>query len=315
MIETILYSGGGMKGLYYSGCIKALYEMNIKPKRFIGVSIGAVFAFFHSIGFTYQDFFHLVHYFDIDKIQNINFYHFFESYGLDDTNDYIEYGRAVFKYKFKKNSITFKEHYEITNNYLQLPVLCLTTGKLEVFDYKIYPDLDIFEVLKMSISAPIIFKPIYFENKLYVDAGIYDNNGYSILEENEFNNALCIDFEWNNETYDTSSFPKYMFAILMVLLTEKRKIPSSLKYLQLKNSNMNTFDFSKINENKTKLIDEGYRQTLEYINHFLKPLEETKQTSSEQSSNNIESINNNESINIINLEHSENNELENDNVD
>ena len=51
----IIFGGGGIRGISYSGAYKALLEHNIKPTGYAGCSIGAVFASLVALGYTAEE--------------------------------------------------------------------------------------------------------------------------------------------------------------------------------------------------------------------------------------------------------------------
>ena len=53
-IENLVFSGGGLKGIAYVGCIKALEEYDIIPniKCISATSIGAIFAYGMLLGYS-----------------------------------------------------------------------------------------------------------------------------------------------------------------------------------------------------------------------------------------------------------------------
>jgi len=51
----------------------------------------------------------------------------------------------------------------------------LNTGKLEIFNFEKYSQLDQIEILLASSAIPVLFEPIKFNNNLYVDGGTISN--------------------------------------------------------------------------------------------------------------------------------------------
>ena len=54
-IKCLTFSGGGIRGLSYIGCLKALEEFNIlaQTECFVGTSVGAIFALLLNLGYCY----------------------------------------------------------------------------------------------------------------------------------------------------------------------------------------------------------------------------------------------------------------------
>ena len=57
MIKNIIFSSGGIKGLYFLGCLEALEELNITNniEVFVGCSVGSIIALLYSVGFTAKE--------------------------------------------------------------------------------------------------------------------------------------------------------------------------------------------------------------------------------------------------------------------
>ena len=56
----IIFGGGGVRGICYSGAYKALMEHNIKPTGFAGSSIGAVFASLVAVGYSPEEIYEML---------------------------------------------------------------------------------------------------------------------------------------------------------------------------------------------------------------------------------------------------------------
>jgi NTE family protein len=56
--------------------------------------------------------------------------------------------------------------------------------------------------LRISISIPIFFAPIYYNNNYYIDGGVYNNLG---LNYSDINNTLgiCIKFNLKNNNINS----------------------------------------------------------------------------------------------------------------
>ena len=57
VIKCIVFSGGGIKGLSYIGCLKYLEEINIYPQLdcLVGTSAGGMVALLYNLGYKYQE--------------------------------------------------------------------------------------------------------------------------------------------------------------------------------------------------------------------------------------------------------------------
>lgn len=57
MKAYVIFSGGGAKGLAFTGCMRAMEELEIKPVAYGGVSVGSIFAYLASIGYKGNELF------------------------------------------------------------------------------------------------------------------------------------------------------------------------------------------------------------------------------------------------------------------
>ena len=50
-----IFGGGAIRGLAYLGALRAMKEIGVQIKSFAGSSVGAVFAAYASLDYTYED--------------------------------------------------------------------------------------------------------------------------------------------------------------------------------------------------------------------------------------------------------------------
>ena len=73
-IDTLVFSGGGIKGIHYIGILKRLEELNILKNitSLAGTSVGALFIVLITIGFTSTELTEFLSLFNLNKIKNIS---------------------------------------------------------------------------------------------------------------------------------------------------------------------------------------------------------------------------------------------------
>ena len=108
-IKYLVLSGGGLRGLAYIGCIRALEELNMLAdiESFAGASIGAVMATAIVIGYTSQELYDFILHFKYHDIKDINILGFLENYGIDTGNKIYHFLRVFIKKKIQIDNITF----------------------------------------------------------------------------------------------------------------------------------------------------------------------------------------------------------------
>ena len=78
----------------------------------------------------------------------------------------------IFKHHGINKKITLKELYDKSKIKINIFVFNITTFKGEVFNYINTPDLPAIEAIYASCALPFIFKPLYYNNNMYVDGGL-----------------------------------------------------------------------------------------------------------------------------------------------
>lgn len=171
-MDTLLLSSGGMKGISFLGVWKYIQERNLKIKTFSGVSAGALFSLFFVLGFSYQEIYDLIIELDFLELFDFNFINFFTTYGIISIERFESMVFEAFRKKGLSTNMTFNELFQQTNKELHTYAICVNTQQLQLFNHENTPDCKIWEAVKMSISIPLIFPPVSFNNCLYIDGAL-----------------------------------------------------------------------------------------------------------------------------------------------
>ena len=119
MIDTLVFSGGGIKGIGFVGCLnalinKGLYDEN-KIKTLIGTSAGSIIATFIAVGYKIKEINEIALELNFGLIRDItaeNVLNFFQDFGIDTGKELERIMEIIIKKKTKEN-LTFKELYEL----------------------------------------------------------------------------------------------------------------------------------------------------------------------------------------------------------
>ncbi len=95
--------------------------------------------------------------------------------GILDKNVFIKIFTPIFKFNGHKLSMTLKELYEYSKIKLNIYTFNITDFKGEVMNYETAPDLCLIDAIYMSCSLPVIFKPLKYREKFYLDGGLKDD--------------------------------------------------------------------------------------------------------------------------------------------
>lgn len=266
--NVLVLSGGSFKGLAYMGVIKALCKLNIRRHLniFVGTSIGSIFAFLLSLNSYIEEIEEFINTLDFNNLFKFNFKNLYCNYGLNNGNNIV---KILENFVIKKNyntNLTFQELKNKTNNTLIINASNITKKQNEIFDYINTPNLEIIKAIRMSISIPLIFTPIEYNNCLYVDGGITNSFMYNYtiktlnIKENKIIGVLL-----NDEINDNKSFNSYLMNIYYSLYSHMYDEinMNNIIIITIKNCNISTLKINK--KDIQNMIDIGYQKTIEYF--------------------------------------------------
>lgn len=268
MIKNIVFTSGGIKGICYIGVIKLLEEYNLLKKinTYCGVSIGSIFALLLLLDYSYKELEEILinnDLIDLINITNENIINLLDNYGLDDSKLLINTIKdLVFRKTKISDDITFIDLYNIYKKKLIIIGTCLNTHCYEQFDYINTPYMSIFTAINISICIPILFKPIEYNNKLYVDGAITNRMPIDIFL-NELEDTIIFNITFNKTSNNIDNFIDYLYNIIMCKLSNN--YDSYRKYYLNLFINCSILEFNMDLNEKKKIINYSYNETKKYI--------------------------------------------------
>jgi NTE family protein len=192
----LILSGGGLSGLVYIGVYRFLKEYNLlKDIHYMtGTSIGALFVFLFGLNVEYE------------RIENF----FIGNEGITTKTNLVGFNiNNIFKFKnglysterFRKymvsflddmEDITFNEYMKRTGVDLHISVACLNTHSHLDLSNENYPDMSVITAILASMSIPIIFEPVIYNDLVLVDGGCCANLEICNIVKNISNKVLYI---------------------------------------------------------------------------------------------------------------------------
>jgi NTE family protein len=288
----LVMSGGGAKGLFHIGVLKALEENHIPVDYVAGTSMGAIVAGLYSMGYTPDE---MIDYFSLqnfDALLNgvIPLKYRFYSQELDETPEALYLNFDIKKKELKPVlptnlippyrmdleflNLTSPATAACRNNFdsLMVPFRCVASD-INTHKPYIMRKGNLGTAIRASMSYPFVFKPVLVDSTLLFDGGVYNNFPWDVMY-NDFHpdviiGSICTS---NPEPPDESDV---MSQIANLLVTGTNyTMPDSVGILIEKNfPTVGILDFGKI----TELVDSGYRMTLNKIDEIRKkiPVERT----------------------------------------
>ena len=273
MIKNIVFSGGGIFGFSICGALKALEEYKLMDTitTYSGTSAGSIIACLLVLGYNSKEIETLIFGINFDTMRDItteNILSFFDTYGVDSGNKMLNVFEIIIKAKTNNPKITFQQLFDLTKKKLIITATNLSKRDVEYFNYQTTPNMPISLAVRISISIPILFTPIKYENDLYIDGCILDNFPVHLFSNDNHTLGIRLKSSRNN---NINNIEDYITTIIYTLTSkfeylknrdfENRiitiNIPEKITQLQ--------FDIN--DDNKRLLIEVGYQQTIDYINN------------------------------------------------
>ena len=246
---------------------------------------------------------------DDSFFKTLNIIRLVKEYGWFKGDAFEKWFSELIGKKFKPN-LTFKELYELkSQNTKELYVIGadVNSGKWKMFSRQTTPNMSIVKAVRISMSLPLFFKATSYEGDIFVDGGIYYNYPINLFDKKEYldSNSSLVKHHKKNKYYnketlgfrvDTpeeissqktgvennkkkiNSFKEYLLALVGSFLDLANKIHLSEfdwhRTVYIDALGISTTQFELSESLKTKIINQGKKDTQEYFKWFDKKTQE-----------------------------------------
>ena len=172
MYTTAVFSGGGVRGLAFCGCIAALEEQGHllgDVKEFIGVSAGSIAATAMGLGYTATEVFGEFCSMNFSDFNSINVCDILHTHGFNNGCKLEAWFKTLIAAKTGSGSTTFADFVRFTGKQLRIVVTCLETHSEQELCVERTPQLPLHTALRMSCSVPFVFQSVRYQGRTYVD--------------------------------------------------------------------------------------------------------------------------------------------------
>lgn len=274
----VVMSGGGAKGLYHIGVLKALEENEIPIDYISGTSMGSIVAGLYAIGYTPDEMADVfksdqISYWMSGRIQPQYIYYFRQkqpnaamlTLRLDLKNPKKVAHLPTNLIPSHQIDMAFVEFFSPANAQCQgdfdrlfVPFRCVATdaaARKEV----VYREGDLGKAIRASMTIPLVFKPLKQDSTLLYDGGIYNNFPWQVLKE-DFNPDILI----GSKCTAGNSYPEEDDVVEQVLaltmMHTDYDLPSEQDILiEHAFEDVSTLDFSKVDY----IINKGYSDAID----------------------------------------------------
>ena len=243
-VESVVFSGGGMRGIAFCGSLMALRSWNAgsamdcaapgKPpplfprlRRTSGASVGALFACTTALRISSEKLFRLI---DDEAlldglVPSVDLSLLQKDLGLDDGRRLRDSVLRVLEIGIEQwgrsaddaGTLTLAELRTLTAVDVNISTTRLgglkhdptDRPKCEILSADATPDLPVVDALSMSMCVPILYRPVQYKEGVYVDGGILNNSPVTRDMVPETTLVLCLaprslDLSWTSQRPSSS---------------------------------------------------------------------------------------------------------------
>lgn len=280
-IKTLILSGGGTKGMAYVGVCRALQELQQIQHitKIVSTSIGALASLIIILKFSLSEMTDLMLNFDVSDITDINIHSILKaptSFGLDSGEKFSNYVKALIASRGLPDSITLLELYNKTKLHLIITATCIEDYKCVYLDYETMPDMPVWLAVRMSCNVPLVFAPMEYKGKHYLDGGIIDNLPIQYADGN-LDSTLGFELHDDFAGNELANPINYVLALVKCFyfngIAYNRRPNYKDNIVNIKIEKMIWTDTNLSNDKIQFIIDSGYKLSITQIKAFLdKPI-------------------------------------------
>jgi predicted acylesterase/phospholipase RssA len=287
VIKHLVFSGGGPVLIQFLSSIQELEKknyLNIKNIESIyGTSAGALIGIIIALKFdweTINDYIIKRPWQDVFPIKVKNIFDAYTKKGIFDIKTIEKCFKPLLDAKDIPLDINLEDFYNLTNIELHMFTFEINKYKLEDISYKTYPKLSLLQAVQMTCAIPVLIKPVFINDKCFMDGGIACNYPLNFCIESGKNPDEILGFKSkyaNNEKFvdENSSLLDYLLNFLFKAIFNMNNY-----YLQPIIKNEIIFDVNYLNldclqsvlssiENRKELFEKGKNITIIFLQHII----------------------------------------------
>ena len=277
----LVLSGGGAKGAAHIGVIKAFEENEIPIDYITGTSIGAIIGSLYAMGYTPDEMLQLMlskefGYWQTGTVEDDYMYYFRKP---DPTPEMAHFSIDMsdslqIKTNFLPQSLinpiqmnqafmalyaqaTAKAAWNFDN--LFVPFRCIGS---DIYNKKpvIFKNGDLGEAVRISMTFPLFFKPVWKDSVPMFDGGIYDNFPVKTMKE-DFHPDFIFGVALSTGKSKPSNNPYNQIETMIMQETNYEVDEEDGMIIRFNMPNVSLLDFQKANE----IMEMGYKRTMSLI--------------------------------------------------
>jgi NTE family protein len=287
-IKHLVLSGGGNTLFKQAGAIQVLeknkfYNIN-DIESIYATSAGGIMAILLCLNFDWDT----INSYLLDRpwhnvfsVNIKNFLNVYKTCGIYDIKFFEIFFKSLFAAKDIKIDVTLKEFYNFCKKDIHVYSVDANEFKLEDISHKTHPDLQLITALHMTCSIPLIFSPVFIDDKCYIDGGVINNYPvlYCLMRPDILNDEILgltniFSNEKENTIVKNINVLDYVYKIILKLIRGNISTIQNSNYAEIKyevfinNNNLNIKDLycalTSSNERRS-LFEDGIQSGISFL--------------------------------------------------
>lgn len=222
-LDTIVFSGGGVRGLAYVGTLMAFedtYKVKASAhfKTFAGSSVGALFALILTVNSDINNTLAVFETIGVQAMFQKDPTWLLSNFALNDASSVRRLVETILEGAHLCPTTTLSQLYEHTKKHLVVAAVDLLTASMLYLDHtNIGADMPVVTAVMGSMALPPLFPPISYGSMMLVDGGLLDNFPIALFKPEQ---TLGVRTRWYidnaNPMVDITSFYDRVLAIVQL---------------------------------------------------------------------------------------------------
>lgn len=276
-----LFGGGAIRGAAHAGVLKALHKLGIEPTLLAGSSVGSIVAALYAVGYTDDELAQVFLSVNFELFRDVSL-GFNNKFALSKGNVFLEWLRDLIERKYYGAAYLKGQCRPVSFKDLKKNLVIITTNmnnfSCREFSSFETPDFEVALAVRISCCMPGLMRAYNFNDELLVDGDLMKGKPMWYLSKNIQNSAdriLEIRLEGTFSGSDLKPL-EYVNGMYTCMTSSETSFIKSLygkcdryDYLVVDTGDVVVVDFNYPLEKRQAIIDNGYKQTMDYFTKYL----------------------------------------------
>lgn len=278
---TCLFGGGAIRGAAHVGVLRALDRVGIDITTVAGSSVGALVAALVAVGYSNDELADIFLSVNFELFRDISL-GFNSKFALSKGEVFLEWLRDLIEKKYYGEAYLKGQCRRVSFKDLSKNLIIITTNMKDFSckEFSIFetPDFEVAMAVRISCCMPGLMRAVTMDNELLVDGDLMKGKPMWSLSKNIQNcsdRILEVRLEGSFSGSDQSPIEYVNGMYTCMTSTETCFIKSiygnkdRFDYLVINTGDVVVVDFNYPSEKRQAIINDGFRQTMEYFRNYL----------------------------------------------